>query len=64
MKFDITFKKYKCKCGGYAMSAEKCKYQNRYKLYCGVCKAYICFAKTEDKPIIAARELWLKEHDK
>lgn len=59
----IEFKKIPCKCGGHASFAEKSRYQDRYKLYCGECGKYIRFAKTDEKAIIKAREAWLKEHN-
>ena len=64
MRVKLPLKQYKCKCGGYAMSFERCKYQSKYKLYCGACLKFICFAKSEDKPLIMAREIWVEEHNK
>ena len=57
---DIEFKDVKCKCGGHATRAERCKYQNRWKLYCGDCGKYIKFASQYNKTIIAARISYLE----
>ena len=61
-RVEIEFKNVKCKCGGHAIRAERCKYQNRWKLYCSDCGKYIKFASQYDKVLILAREKWLEEH--
>lgn len=62
MRIELPIKNVKCKCGGYALYGEKCKYQYRYKLYCGDCGKFIKFASQYDKVLLSAREKWLEEH--
>lgn len=62
-EIDIEFKKIKCKCGGHAVRAMRCKYQDRWKLYCSDCGKFIKFATTYDKVIIKARINYLKEQN-
>lgn len=64
MRVDIDFTDIECKCGGYAGFAERCKHQDKYKLYCAKCGKYLGFATTERKVIIKARENWQREHSK